>query len=544
MGKVTLSPSLTYRYMMTSTHNQPHPDNELEPVLEPSIACYLPNDVCRQARLSRDARFDGRFFIGVKTTGIYCRSICPASPPKEQNVVYFDSAIKASQAGLRPCLRCRPDSAPESNAWQGTSTSLQRAISLIEGGSLSGENAQSLTELSARLGISSRYLSRLFNQQLGTSPKKYALYRQLMFAKQLLHQTSLSITDVAMAAGFNSIRRFNEVFKSQLLLTPTQLRKTQKVNKSAETNSQGIKLLLDYRPPYSWQDIWSFYQLRAVDGMEWLNETTYAYGRSFAFSFNEQTVTGVYEVVPVKGKNQLALTVEFEQTEHIRYLHQTVRFIRQRLDLDADMDVIEQSFEPLQNLGMKVKQGLRIPGTASVFEAGCRAVLGQQVSVIQASKLLNILVKNYGAVKRVGGRDVQFFPSAESIAAASLDEFKMPESRKRALKGLGDFVAKNPFACPSKWIDIKGIGPWTIAYAQMRGESNPDVFLGGDLVIKNRIKALLLALNDLPDNNPFAIANKAEFTPRLYQTFVNNLAKQVSPWGSYLTFQLWSQNEN
>ncbi len=542
--------------MKTINKTDTHQSNEM-PVGLSSLAynhCHLPDDTCRQARLSRDARFDGRFFIGVKTTGIFCRSICPASPPKEQNVIYFDSAIKAAEAGLRPCLRCRPDSAPQSNAWKGTNTSLLRAISLIDAGCLSGENAESLTQLSARLGISSRYLSQLFNKQLGTSPKKYALYRQLMFAKQLLHQTQLPITDVAMAAGFNSIRRFNEVFKAQLQLTPSQLRRSP----SAKTNtnpiarkgikdkpaldthasfSHGINLLLDYRPPFLWSDLWAFYKVRAVEGMEWLDEQSLTYGRSFSLGFDDISIRGTFEISEVNAKNQLLLNVQFEREQDIGYLFQVVQYVRKILDLDADMDVIEASFSSLVSMGMRVSSGLRIPATASVFEAGCRAVLGQQVSVIQASKLLNVLAVNYGDKTVIGQREVLFFPKAEQVATAGLDEFKMPGARKRALNGLGQFVADNPLASPEAWIEVKGIGPWTIAYARMRGESDPNIFLGGDLVIKNRLKALI-AKQDI------TLGTTTDFTPKYYQQLVEKISQQISPWGSYLTFQLWKSDEN
>jgi len=167
-------------------------------------------EVCKKARLSRDARFDGKFFTAVKTTGIYCRPICPATSPKEENVTYFPSAIEAANAGYRPCLRCRPDSAPGSPAWKGIDTTLERAIRLINEGALQGGSLQTLAE---RLGISDRYLRHLFDKHLGVSPKRYALYQQCLFAKQLLHQTKLPITQIALASGLNSVRRFNDCFK-------------------------------------------------------------------------------------------------------------------------------------------------------------------------------------------------------------------------------------------------------------------------------------------------------------------------------------------
>jgi len=181
---------------------------------------------CQQARLARDTRYDGLFFTAVKTTGIYCRSICPAPAPKEKNVEYFPTAVAAANAGYRPCLRCRPDSAPGSPAWLGKNATLNRALRLIDEGALT---EQPLTHLADRLGITERYLRQLFVDEVGLSPKSYSLYQQCLLAKKLLHDTCLPVTDVAMACGFNSIRRFNDCFKQQFSLTPSQIRKQQKV---------------------------------------------------------------------------------------------------------------------------------------------------------------------------------------------------------------------------------------------------------------------------------------------------------------------------
>lgn len=182
-------------------------------------------ETCSKARHSRDARFDGKFFTAVRTTKIYCRPICPATTPREENVTYFATAIEAANAGYRPCLRCRPDSAPNSPAWKGVDTTLERAIKLIHEGAL---QTGDLEMLSQRLGISSRYLRQLFQKHMGIAPKTYALYQQCLFAKQLLHNSQLPITDIALASGFNSVRRFNDCFKKQLKLTPTQIRKAKK----------------------------------------------------------------------------------------------------------------------------------------------------------------------------------------------------------------------------------------------------------------------------------------------------------------------------
>ena len=496
--------------------------------------CVISPSVCLQARLSRDARFDGQFFTGVFSTGIYCRSICPAPPPLEKNVRYFDSAIQAANAGLRPCLRCRPDSAPHSHAWLGTQTSLKRAISLIEQGYLRGDNAGSVESLALKLGISSRYLAKLFNQGLGTSPKRFALYQQLMFAKQLLHQTQLPITQVAMAAGFNSLRRFNEVFQQELQLTPTALRKVSaKAHKNTRNNkdaeggiTQEICLSLAFRPPLNWHKMWAFYQFRQVSGMEILDEDQ-GYSRSFCFD----GVKGVFRVRLNEAKSQFDTQIYLLHSHDVKQLHPVVLRIRRLLDLDTDMATIAQTFIPLVAMGAKLDAGLRIPATASVFEAACRAILGQQVSVQQATKLLNMLVEHYGETFELNGQVWRLFPTPEAVATASLDELKMPGARKLALNALGAYVQEHPDSTPDDWLEVKGIGPWTVAYAKMRGLSESNVFLSSDLVIKHRIHGL------------YAKAGGIIETPKAYLALAADIANKVSPWGSYLTFGLWDDED-
>ncbi|NCO72916.1 MULTISPECIES: AlkA N-terminal domain-containing protein [Shewanella] len=494
--------------------------------------CNITAQICQQARLSRDARFDGQFFTGVLTTGIYCRSICPAPAPYEKNVRYFDSAIKAANAGLRPCLRCRPDSAPSSFAWLGTQTTLMRAIKLIEQGFLSGDNAGTVESLAQKLGISSRYLHKLFNQGMGTSPKRFALYQQLMFAKQLLHQTQLSMTEVAMAAGFNSIRRFNEFFKQQLLLTPSDLRQksrgstddTHSYNDNqVRTYIKPITLALSYRPPLSWSKMLAFYAFRQVDNMEVIDDELGRYGRTFSFD----GVDGFFYVSPNIDKPQLDVSIYLLDANDIKSLHHIVLQLRRMFDLDADMVVIRQALLPIITLGAQIDSGLRIPATGSVFEAACRAVLGQQVSVLQATKLLNLLVKHYGTTLLIDGKTWRLFPTPETIAAASLDELNMPGARKLALNALGKFVHQHADSTPDDWLEVKGIGPWTVAYAKMRGLSDPDMFLSSDLVIKKRLYAL------------HEQAGQSIETPKSYLSIAADMTKQASPWGSYLTFQLW-----
>ncbi|MCL1139879.1 Ada metal-binding domain-containing protein [Shewanella pneumatophori] len=489
--------------------------------------CQTDLQACRKARLTRDPRFDGQFFIGVVTTKIYCRPICPAVSPKEQNVRYFDTALQAANAGLRPCLRCRPDSAPQSYAWKGTQTTLDRAKALIDSGAMSGQDGETVESLSIRLGISSRYLRKLFQDKLGTSVKSYAQYQQLMLAKQLLHQTKLSITQVAFAAGFNSIRRFNEVFQQTLQLTPSDLRKKATITSDAtkaellETKGRiALNLQLSFRPPFSWPEQHHFYQVRAVQNMEWLNDEL-SYGRSF--TINE--VSGYFNARLDSAANLFNVEIVLEDDSALAQLGLIINEIRRVLDLNANIAQIDNALRELTPISSLMRKGLRLPGVWSAFEAGCRAVLGQQVSIVQASKLLNQLVLAYGEERTIGDRRVKLFPTPAVIATAELNELRMPGARKKALNALAQFVTENPDTDLADWLSIKGIGPWTVAYAKMRGQSDPDVLLCGDLVVKKRILALYAEQGLKCDN---------------YTEITESLAKQIAPWGSYLTFQLWS----
>lgn len=455
----------------------------------------------QQARLSRDARFDGQFFIAVKTTGIFCRPICPAPAPKECNVEYFTSSIAAVNQGYRPCLRCRPDAAPDSFAWKGKNTSFERALSLINEGALA---SQSISELSDRLGISSRYLNTLFQDNLGTSAKNYAQHQQLMFAKSLLQQTSISITDVAFAAGFNSLRRFNDCFQKKLKLTPSSLRR----NKAVATDT--ISLFLSYRPPYAWPQLRDFLQHRAIFPIEWLDVNSY--GRSFTWPSSHDDSDGRNECIhgqftATHNADKHGFNVNISISD-ITYLMPIVRNIRRILDLDAAINSIDKQLVTLDGFNTQLCTGLRLPGTWNLFEAGIRAILGQQISVAGALKLVATLVQHYG--KKEG--ELTLFPLPEDLLNGDLQELKMPVSRRATLLNLAHFMAVNPQQSPDEWLALKGIGPWTVDYAKMRGLSDPNIWLGGDLGVKKALNQQGLTVNP----------------------------KDASPWQSYLTFQVWN----
>ena len=447
---------------------------------------------CHKARLAKDARFDGKFFTAVKTTAIYCRPICPAPAPKEDNVEYYSSAMEAAQAGYRPCLRCRPDSAPGSPAWRGVNTTLDRAIRFIHEGALQESSLEALAE---RLGITDRYLRKLFKTHLGVSPKTYAQYQQCLFAKQLLHQTQLPISEIALASGFNSIRRFNDCFSQQMNLTPTQVRKQH------SQSSNSLALNLYYRPPYNWSVMQAFLAARSITGLEWCD--TLRYGRTFQW----EDCKGQFTAKHVKESCRFEVIIELDNIKHLKSV---INNIKRILDLDADLQSIERSLKPLLRGKMPMVTGIRLPGIWSLYEAGIRAILGQQVSVEAAHRLVTHFIHYYGEQKG----DKFYFPNPSVIIHDDLDSMKMPKSRKQTLKAFSQHClnSDNLFDIED-WLSIKGIGPWTIDYAKMRGLSDPDIFLDGDLGVKK-------ALSRLPSS----------FNPDL-----------ASPWRSYLTLQCWQQ---
>ena len=452
---------------------------------------------CERARRARDARFDGVFFTAVRTTGIYCRPICPASPPLEKNVEYHDSAISAAQAGFRPCLRCRPDSAPQSCAWRGSQTSFTRALSLISEGAL---QAGSVSDLAARLGISDRYLRELFELNLGTSPKKYAIYQQCLFAKQLLHESALPITQIAFASGFNSVRRFNEAMQEQLSLAPREIRKSDK----AVTGD--LKLKLYYRPPFAWTHCLAFLSSRAIEGLEWTSANSYS--RTIQYG----TTKGFFTVRNRPLQNHLELSVHLDKYANLNPIVQRVRAM---FDVDAPVDRIDQQLGSALGDSFTYLPGLRIPGIWHGFEAGVRAILGQQVSVKQAKNMVTLLVEALGEKLQLDGQPGRrLFPEAALVRNHSLDFLRMPQARKNALRSLAEHyqTADDPDQTDA-WLGLKGIGPWTVNYVKIRSGKDPDVWLAGDSGINNALRQL-----DSP--------------PDLEKT---------KPWRSYLTFQLWNQ---
>jgi len=448
--------------------------------------------------MARDARFDGLFFTAVKTTKIYCRPICPVNQPQEKNVHYYRTAVEAAKAGYRPCLRCRPDSAPHSFVWQGTQTSFQRALRLINQGAL---QQASVDDLADRLGITGRYLRKLFSQYLGTSPKHYALYQQCLFAKQLLHQSDLPITQIAFAAGFKSIRRFNDAFKKNMALSPSKIR-DRKSGLAAHT----LKLKLHYRPPFAWQHSHKFLKSRQIPGLEWSDD--HSYSRTIDYKGTQ----GFFTVEPQAAENFLLLTVHLNDTQNLHIITQKIRHI---FDLDAPVAQIDDQISRIFSSHLDYLYGLRVPGIWGLFEAGIRAILGQQVSVKAAHNLVTLFVDNLGETAEITGLiGKKYFPKPEAVHEHPLGFLKMPAARKETIRQLAKyFLQQDKPENIDQWAKIKGIGQWTIDYVKMRGGQNPDIWLDGDAGIKN-------ALKQCPQPLPVDAA---------------------APWRSYLTFQMWNQ---
>lgn len=459
------------------------------------ISPVLGNNAWKEARHSRDPRFDGKFFIAVKTTKIYCRPICRVRLPKEENVMYFDSAFAAASNGFRPCLRCRPDSAPGSPAWKGTGATLNRAMGLLQTGA---QNDMPL--LAARLGISDRYLRHLFQNALGVSPKRFALYHQCLFAKRLLHETALPITDVALASGFSSLRRFNDCFKKLLTLTPTEVRKqVGKVDSTMQTT-----LTLSFRPPYDWESVRDFLRSRLIEGLEWCGSDYY--GRAF----NVDGCLGEFTATFHPDKDAFVVQVRVDQVDKLQSVITTIRRV---LDIDADMDVIAEGIKKaLPDYTGKLDVP-RLPGIWSSFEAAIRAVLGQQVSVQAARNLVQKVVDYHALVVTNAEGDVRkVFPTAKQWDMTFVEQLKMPVRRKQTLNLVAEYFCQE-LPVVEKMTDLAGIGPWTRDYVLMRGESHPDIYLGGDLGVKKAEKQLTGAF--VPEN--------------------------ASPWRTYLTLFMWKQ---
>ena len=433
-------------------------------------------EACYRALQTRDPRFDGRFFTGVKSTGIYCRPICPARTPKFENCRFYLSAAAAQQAGFRSCLRCRPEVSPEFAFWRGTSNTVSRALTLISEGAIgSGAN---LDQFAERLGIGERQLRRLFHEHLGASPISVIQTRRILFAKQLIHETLLPMTEVALAAGFGSIRRFNDTFRKLYNRPPSSLRRA-----ASETScATAITIQLTYRPPYDWDAMLAFFSARAIPGVELVEDGKY---------YRTAQTGAIIEVSHVPERNALSVKVQVPQVAELAAL---VGRVRRVFDVGADIATIDDHLarDPMLAPLVAKRPGLRSPGGWDGFELAVRAVLGQQVSVAAARTLAGRLVELTGTVQCVPNRLTHLFPTAAQVAAADLERLGMPASRRRTLKALAEATVADPKLFErsatleesvKRLCSITGIGEWTAQYIALRALREPDAFPASDLAL-------------------------------------------------------------
>ncbi|HWM88291.1 MAG TPA: AlkA N-terminal domain-containing protein [Kofleriaceae bacterium] len=445
-------------------------------------------DMCYQAMKSRDARFDGRFFVAVLTTGIYCRPICPARTPLRRNVRFFACAAAAEAAGFRPCRRCRPESAPGSPTWQGASTTVSRALRLIEQGALDRDDSGALA---AQLGVGERHLRRLFARHLGTSPRAVAASRRAHFARALIDATDLPMVQVALASGFGSLRQFNDVIRGVFRRTPTELRR----RGGRRSGPAGVvRLRLAFRPPLAWPPLLAFLAARAIPGVEEVDPERGRYRRAFACA----TGSGTIEVAMAADQRSLELAVSggAGRSGLPSGLLDLVRRVRRLFDLDADPLAIAARLEPSRLLApaLAAHPGLRVPGAWDRFETLVRAMLGQQISVAAATTLARRLVERCGAaLEQPAGSLTHLFPGPEAVAGADLAAIGLPGARAEALRAAAIAVAREPAlldpagsleALVERLCGLPGVGPWTAHYLAMRAFHEPDAFPAADLGLR------------------------------------------------------------
>ncbi|WP_305036164.1 AlkA N-terminal domain-containing protein [Myxococcus sp. AB025B] len=480
----------------------------------------LDTDACYRALQSRDARFDGRLFVGVTSTGIYCRPVCPARTPRKENCRFHASAAAAQEEGFRPCLRCRPETAPDLASWRGTSNTVSRALALIAEGALDGGEA-GVDALAERLGVGDRQLRRLFKQHLGATPVAVAQTRRVLFAKQLIQETHMPLSQVALASGFGSIRRFNETFQALYQRAPGALRRKSMTEQPADA---GVTLRLRYRPPYDWAAMLAYLSARAIEGVERVH------GASYQRTVSQDGALGTVEVSHEPGRNNLVVCIRFARVQSLPAI---VARVRRVFDVGADIEAIGEHLSKDPFLAGLVAQrpGLRAPGAWDGFELAVRAILGQQVSVEAARGLAGRLVALCceGPVEGLPSGLTRVFPSPERVAHADLGALGMPSARKAALKAmaeaaLADPLLFQPFGTVEEGIarlrSIRGVGEWTAQYIALRALRETDAFPASDVALLRSA-----ATDEGARPTPEALLRRAE---------------PWRPWRAYAAQHLWA----
>lgn len=439
------------------------------------------DDVYYRALLARDHRFDGKFFVGVKTTGIYCRPICPAKP-KRKNVEFFADHLQAERAGYRPCLRCRPESAPRSPAWIGTSAVVRRAIKMIHDPRTLDLDEK---EFAARFGVSARHLRRLFVEEIGKTPKQLSAENRLNLARQLITETSMPLSDVAFAAGFGSIRRFNGAFKDRFKKNPAAIRRQ-------SSGAPGLTVSLSYRPPYDFEGLLKFYRSHGIGRLEWFSE-----GKMHRVVEFEGRA-GLIAVSDDPARSRVLVEIDFPG---ISAIHHIVSRVRAMFDLDSDPVLVANALEtdPKTKALLRKHPGIRLPSGWSPFEVAVSAILGQLVSVERGRALVADLIELLGTESGLSrdGAAIKLFPSPAKIAASDLSGLKSTGARKRALIEFSRAVHEGRISLEStqdagdfleRVLAVPGIGPWTANYMALKALRHTDAFPATDLILARALE--------------------------------------------------------
>jgi AraC family transcriptional regulator of adaptative response / DNA-3-methyladenine glycosylase II len=495
----------------------------------------LDRDDCYAALCSHDTRFDGRIFIGCKTTGIYCRPVCRVKTPRLENCDFFASAAAAEAQNFRPCLKCRPELAPGEAPIDSRARIAKRAALIIEEDERAANNIAYLAKL---MQISERQLRRIFEGEYGVSPVQYLQTRKLLLAKNLLTDTQLPITGVALTAGFKSVRRFNELFKERYRLAPRDFRKdsagsSKKLECVADPLNvtdplKSITVLLGYRPPYRWQNILEFLAGRIIGGVEFVADGSYR--RTVrVLGDGDSLHTGWIEVSHADKKSALAVTVSAGLLPVLAKVLARVRYL---FDLNANPAVIDRALAVMNEhkTGLYV-EGTRVPGCFDPFEMTVRAILGQQVTVKAAQTFARRIASTFGEPIATPFAELNYLvPSAHSIAALSapiedkLGPLGVTGARARCIYTLAQSIedgslqlslSADPLEQMAKLLALPGFGPWTVNYVAMRALGWPDAFPHTDYGVKK-------ALEPLDAKEVLA------------------LSEAWKPWRSYATINLWN----
>ena len=482
------------------------------------MTALINTDEFENARQSRDPRFDGRFFIGVITTGIYCRPICPVRIPKKENIQLYRSAASAFEAGFRPCLRCRPESSPGTPAWIGAPYKVSKALHLIASGNL---DRSSVDELAEQLSIGPRQLSRLFQQYVGASPIAVAQTQRLHFAKKLLDETNLPLSEVCFAAGFGSVRRFNAVFQSTYARSPKELRKG--VRGTQQTKGEGIRVRLSYRPPLDWKSMLAYLEYRKIPGVEFIDLEQNAYYRTIAIDGNVGDICAQFS----EAEHSVMLQINFPDTRHLYHIVEKVRLL---FDLKADSEEIERFFsrDALLKKVVKKNPGTRVTGCWDGLEVTVRAILGQQVTVKAATTLAGRVAQRCGENYNGSSEHLtRVFPTAKILAKADLNGMGIVGQRIAAIKAVAAMIEAGEVVFDGvleteefvrRLCEIKGIGHWTAHYVALRVLSDPDAFPYSDLILRRA-----------------AANNQETLTPKA----LLELSEVWRPWRAYAVILLW-----